>query len=1080
MKTASWTAAIAITFLLAPCCALSAPVHAWRGTIEIPTYELGPADPNPVFPLLNRNPVYPYTMLDSLGRQRAPKTYKAIFLENEYLKITILPQLGGHVYSIYDKVDRREVLYCNHVVKYGLIGPRGAWISGGIEFSFPFAHTDVTVSPVESALRYNADGSATAVVGAIDWVSGMHWEVGITLRPDTARVEQRVTLFNPTPAEHLYLFWANAAVKVTDDMQYIYPMRETISDDPYAVVQSWPVWKGVDESWYKNNPRAMAIFARASHRNFFGVYYHKQDYGVVHVANFRQDPGKKLWTWGTAESGLIWATLLSDNDGPYGEIQSGRFFTQGYREFMPPDRVERWKEYWYPVRGLDGGVVDATKQMAINAEFAGLKGGQSIVNVIVSPVADVDDATVILKLGSKPLREFHHVHFAPLSPVTFSAPVGSLAEARKDLAVEIQSAQHQPILRWSAAEPIDGNSDFTPAAGTSLRKPVISSKTPVQALFLHGLFLEKQGNLQEALKVYDQALQRDLGYVPALLRLAWHSYAAADFMESESLIRRALKREPESPAAHYAEGVVERAAGRLSLAKNAFWDSIHYGGPVAPSLLELGEIAIREGNYAQGAGLLRRAAANNAGDALALADYAAAQRLAGNSRAAMQTSADALQKMPLLPFALAEQWLDGSNAGTGNPTAAPWTRILSGDPENYLAVAAWYHRLGAWRSSDLVLALAERSQPAQDLSPMIYYYLASNARREGNSSKAHEDALKAASMRCEQVFPNSVTDAAVLKEAVDQNPADSHAKYALGNFLFAHGRYSDASGLWLKALNEGFNNPVLLRNLGVYEWRVTKGLPAAAQYYSSAIKLTHDDFRLYADLDKIYTEGGNTLARARLFESAPADVLQQDPVRARYALLLLEQSKYGQALGELINHQFEPWEGGVEIHQIFARANIEKGKQALANRDPAGAEHDFRAAMEYPANLGVGKPYQPDDQEPLYWLGEALHAQHRNSEAESAWKLAAKGASSGQGEIYAALALAKLGHHEEAKQMLERSAHAFARPAARSYDYFISGLAERYRHRAPLARENFLHALGLDPLFWQARVALNEIDRRAK
>ncbi|MGH9448532.1 MAG: DUF5107 domain-containing protein, partial [Terriglobia bacterium] len=267
--------------------ARAAKVRAWDGTISIPTYLLGPHDPNPPFPLVNPRPVYPYTMLDDLTNQREPKTYRAIFLENKYLKLTILPGLGGHLYSIYDKIDRREVLYRNHVVKYGLIGPRGAWISGGIEFSFPFAHTDVTVSPVESVLRHNPDGSATAVVGAVDWVSHMHWEVALTLRPDTARVEQQVTLFNSTPLPHLYLFWANAAVKATEDMQYIYPMRETISDDPFAVVQSWPVWQGRNESWYKNDPDAMAIFARDSHRNFYGVYYHQSNYGVVHVANFR-------------------------------------------------------------------------------------------------------------------------------------------------------------------------------------------------------------------------------------------------------------------------------------------------------------------------------------------------------------------------------------------------------------------------------------------------------------------------------------------------------------------------------------------------------------------------------------------------------------------------------------------------------------------------------------------------------------------------------------------------------------------------------------------------------------------------
>ncbi|HEY1803697.1 MAG TPA: DUF5107 domain-containing protein, partial [Terracidiphilus sp.] len=121
-------------------------VQAWQGKVTIPTYVLGPADPNPSFPLINSDDVYPYSMLDDLTDDRQPKTYTALYLENQYLKITILPELGGHVYSLYDKVHHREVLYRNQVVKYGLVGPRGAWIAGGMEFSFPYAHSMNTVS----------------------------------------------------------------------------------------------------------------------------------------------------------------------------------------------------------------------------------------------------------------------------------------------------------------------------------------------------------------------------------------------------------------------------------------------------------------------------------------------------------------------------------------------------------------------------------------------------------------------------------------------------------------------------------------------------------------------------------------------------------------------------------------------------------------------------------------------------------------------------------------------------------------------------------------------------------------------
>src|SRR5713226_4393924 len=287
----------------------AASVRVGEGKLELPTYVLGEEDPNPPFPLLTGHSIYPYTIEDDLTDRVETKSYRAIFLENEYLKATVLPDMGGRLYSLYDKLDKREVFYRNRVVKYGLVAVRGAWISGGVEFNFPDGHTAVTVSPVASTTRENPDGSATAIVGDIDRVTGMHWEVALTLRPGAARLEQQVTLFNPTPFSNLYWYWANAAVPATDDMQFVYPMREA---NPHSRTEIWtyPVSKGVDYSWSKNVRQPTSLFGRQVHRNFFGAYYHQSDYGVVHVADYREVPGKKIWTWGVAGDGLIWTGLL--------------------------------------------------------------------------------------------------------------------------------------------------------------------------------------------------------------------------------------------------------------------------------------------------------------------------------------------------------------------------------------------------------------------------------------------------------------------------------------------------------------------------------------------------------------------------------------------------------------------------------------------------------------------------------------------------------------------------------------------------------------------------------------------------
>ncbi|MFL6428962.1 MAG: DUF5107 domain-containing protein, partial [Acidobacteriaceae bacterium] len=891
-------------------------------------------------------------------------------------------------------------------------------------------------------------------------------------------LEEGVTLFNATPLNHLYLFWTNTAVSASDDLQYIYPMRETISDDPFAIVQSWPVWEGVDQSWYKNDPSATAIFARDVHREFFGVYYHQSNYGVVHVSDFRQDPGKKVWSWGTSRAGRIWDTILSDEDGPYNEIQSGRFATQGYREFMEPHRVEQWTEYWYPVSGLDGGFVEATSEVALNVNFAG-SGPAGEAKLLLSPVANIRNASVTVSLGSNLLRTIPNVQLEPMHPAAYTIPVPDLDRARKELHMKIQSAKGGVLLDWSAAAPVDGNPDLISSAGKPEQTPIsVSPQTPIEQLYLQGVFLQKRGDTDAARNIYQQVLERDPGYVPALLQLAFFSYSAADFAGAEHLIELASNRENESPMVAYAAGLIYRAEGRLSLASNAFWNAIHYGPPSAPGLslapayIELGEIAIRQGDYGKAVDLLEHAVDSNPTDAFALADLAAAQRLLGNAQAAAVSSAKAVQQMPLLPYALAEHWLDTASTPAAGQA---WAQTIASDPQNYLAIAAWYHDLGAWQSSDAILQAAIANLPAQSVSPMIYYYLGSDSRQEGHVEQAKQFEAKASSLPIAQVFPDSLTDAAVLKEAVDQNSQDAHAKYALGNFLFAHSRYDEAASLWSAALQQNFEDPVLLRNLGVYQWHAKNDLTNAASYYTRAIALSPKDYRLYTDLDEIYEQAGDGAARAKLFQNAKPDVLDRDTVRARHALYFIEQFEPDQALALFAGHRFKPWEGGVAIHTMFVRANIQKGRKALAAHQPEQAAEDFKEAMKYPEDLGTGQPAQPELSEQFYWLGVALAAQGKTAEAAKAWENATH--SSGKPDVFAALAERKLGQDERAKQILQQCSDSANRPDSVADDFYVAGLAQRAQSHKDRAQVVFRRALALDPLFWQAHVAIAEMDR---
>src|SRR5262249_11964275 len=116
-------------------------VRVWEGTLDLPTYEEGPPNLNPPFHLLSfARFKYPYTLRDAWTDRRSDMRWRALHLENEYLRVTVLPDLGGHLYSCVDKVSGRDLFYANPSIKKALIGYRGAWAAFGIEFNFPVSH----------------------------------------------------------------------------------------------------------------------------------------------------------------------------------------------------------------------------------------------------------------------------------------------------------------------------------------------------------------------------------------------------------------------------------------------------------------------------------------------------------------------------------------------------------------------------------------------------------------------------------------------------------------------------------------------------------------------------------------------------------------------------------------------------------------------------------------------------------------------------------------------------------------------------------------------------------------------------
>ena len=328
-----------------------------------------------------------------------------------------------------------------------------------------------------------------------------------------------------------------------------------------------------------------------------------------------------------------------------------------------------------------------------------------------------------------------------------------------------------------------------------------------------------------------------------------------------------------------------------------------------------------------------------------------------------------------------------------------------------------------------------------------------------------------------QVFPNRLADAEVIDDQLRDHPLDAHALFFMGNFLFAHGRYEEGARSWAQAFGQGFDYAVMMRNLGLYAWRVKNDLPDAADFYEKAVKLAPEDYRLYTDLDEIYFRMGSAGRREKLFAEAPESVRGRDTVLVRRALLLIQERQYDRALGLLMDHQFKPWEGGVRVHEMYVLANFHKGLRAMDDNQSAAAEAAFRKALEYPHNLGSGKPDKPHDEEVWFWLGEALKAQDKLDGARDAWTQAAE---EGQGifplaSLYRGLALRRLGQNEASAKTLGPLMQVKLGEKHAAAEFYAAGLLDLYDHRGPQAAAKFMAALDADPEFWQARLMLDRV-----
>ena len=338
--------------------------------VSIPTYiepereELPMFAENRVHQRSTGNP-YPNKIVLKVNReQKVDKEYTLVKLENEYLELQILPEIGGKIYAAKDKTNGYDFFYKNHVIKPALIGALGSWISGGLEFNWPFHHRASSFMPTDYEIERLPDGGVIVWVSEHDPTDRMKGMVGIVLNPGESIFETRVKLSNATPLRHSFLWWENVAVPSNKNYEIFFPhdvshvffhYKRSVTTYPVAT-NAAGIFNGirydgaVDISKHKNTIQPTSYFSAASQYDFFGGYDAGQKCGVVHIGDHHVSPGKKMFTWAYNQLSQSWENALTDTDGAYCELMAGSYSdNQPDFTWLEPMETKTFSQYWFPI-----------------------------------------------------------------------------------------------------------------------------------------------------------------------------------------------------------------------------------------------------------------------------------------------------------------------------------------------------------------------------------------------------------------------------------------------------------------------------------------------------------------------------------------------------------------------------------------------------------------------------------------------------------------------------------------------------------------------------------------------------------
>ena len=964
-------------------------VKAWREKVVIPTYEIGVPEKNPIF-LEKRvyqgssGVVYPYPVIESIKDTPHDREWNAVWLENEYIKVMILPELGGRVQMAWDKVAKRHFVYYNHVIKPALVGLTGPWISGGIEFNCPQHHRPSTYLPIDSSIEENPDGSVTVWVSETEKMFHQKGMAGFTLRPGKAYLEIKGRLYNRTNVPQTFLWWANPAVHVNDAYQSVFPQDiNAVFDHGKRAVVSFPIATGtyykmdysagVDISNYRNLKVPTSYMGVNSRYNFEGGYENDTHGGMLHVANHHISPGKKQWTWGNGDFGQAWDRNLTDTDGPYIELMAG-VYTENQPDFswIMPYEEKQFTQYFMPYREV-GVVKNASRDLILNIDAA--QGGKSRVRVFATSLQNVE---VVLRNDDG--REYCRKSVTLSPSEVMDECVDTEGTEISRLKLEIYSNEGKLLLDWHA-EPDEIRPIPSPAEA-ALRPEEIKTN---DQLYLTGLHLEQYRHATyNPVDYYEEALRRDpLDYRCNNALGLWY-IRKCRFEKAEGYLRTAVrvlqKRNPNPYDGEpvYNLGLALKYQGKTDEAYDMFYKSTWNAAWQDAGYFKCAEISVMQGRFDDAEEELEKSLIRNSHNHKARALKAALLRIRGHRDQAMLWCEKSLELDAFNYGCLFEQYLCSGD----EKYLQKMNTLMHGMPNNYDELGLDYCAAGLFTEAGKVWKEAEKEGAT---TPMTYYFLAWAGEKD-----ALEKAEKCSPDYC---FPNRGEEAVALKGAIGSNADSAMASYYLGCLYYDKRQYDEAMRCWNRTAGLRPDFPTVWRNLALGYYNKLHDDDQAVECMEKAFSLDTSDARILMELDQLYKRlGRDHDARLKMLENYPALIESRDDLRLEEITLLNQCGRYSEAKQKVDSHKFHPWEGGEgKVSGQYQLCRLELAKIALREGENDKATELLEECLVYPHSLGEGKLYGAQENDFHYFLGCAYASNGNMEKAREYWERATLG-----------------------------------------------------------------------------------------